>query len=117
MEGTSKEHPQRGFVIKPDPRLGFDLYVDADFAGMFTAEDPEDPISVKSRMGWVTTLGSIPVTWSSKLQSEIALSMMEAEYISLSTGMRELVGMRKLVKEISLECKIEREQILCKQGV
>ena len=96
-------------VIKPDKELGLDLYADADFAGIFTVENPEDPVSVKSRTGWVMTLGGVPVAWSSKLQSEIALSTMEAEYIALSTGMRELVGNRKLLNEITKECKIKRE--------
>ena len=106
LQGTK----DRGMVIKPDERLGLDLYADADFAGLFQVEDPEDPVSVKSRTGWVVTFGGIPVTWSSKLQSEIALSTMEAEYIALSTGMRELVGTRKLIGEITEKCKIKREE-------
>ena len=77
-----------GMIIKPDPSLGLDLYADADFAGLFSVEDPNDPTRVKSRTEWLTTLGGDPVTWSSKLQSEIALSTMEVEYIALSTGMR-----------------------------
>ena len=97
-------------VIKPDVNLGLDLYADADFAGLFSVEDPEDPTSVKSRTGWVVTFRGMPVTWSSKLQSEIALSTMEAEYIALSTGMRELVGIRKIVNEITIRCKIKREE-------
>lgn len=90
--------------------LGLDLYADADFAGLFSVEDPEDPVCVKSRTGWLITLGGVPVTWSSKLQSEIALSTMEAEYIALSSGMRELVGNRKLLSEITAKCKIKREE-------
>ena len=79
----------------------FYLFVDADFAGMYTKKDPKYPTSVKSRKGWIVTLGGVPVTWASKLQTEIALSTMESEYIALSTGMRELVGIRKLLKEIT----------------
>ena len=100
-----------GMIIKPDPNLGLDLYADADFAGLFSVEDPEDPIFVKSRTGWMVTLGGVPVTWSSKLQTEITLSTMEAEYIALSTGMRELVGARKLLKELTEKCKIKRETV------
>ena len=105
LKGTK----EMGMIIKPDHNLALDLYADADFAGLFQSEDPEDPVSVKSRTGWVVTLGGIPVTWSSKLQSEIALSTMEAEYIALSTGMRELVGCRKLLEEITIRCGIKRE--------
>ena len=102
---------EKGMIIKPENALGLDLYADADFAGIFSVEDPEDPVSVKSRTGWVVTLGGVPVTWSSKLQTEIALSTMEAEYIALSTGMRELVGTRKLLKEITKYCKVKRRTI------
>ena len=88
-----------------------DLYADADFAGLYTVEDSEDPVCVKSRTGWVVTLGRVPVTWGSKLQTEIALSTMEAEYIALSTGMRELVGSRKIIAEITLHGAIKRNAV------
>ena len=106
LKGTS----ERGMVIHPNSKLGLKLYADADFAGLFAVEDKEDPICVKSRTGWVLTLGGVPVTWSSKLQTEIALSTMEAEYIALSMGMRELVGSRKLMSEITIRCKLKREE-------
>ena len=73
LKGTA----DRGMVIKPDSNLGLDLYADADFAGLFAVEDKEDPVCVRSRTGWLLTLGGVPVTWSSKLQTEIALSTME----------------------------------------
>ena len=38
--------------------------------------------------------------WSSKLQSDIALSTFEAEYIALSQGMRELVSAQRLSLEL-----------------
>ena len=34
-------------------------------------------------------VGKCPVHWVSKLQSEVAVSMMEAEYIALSTAMQD----------------------------
>jgi len=107
LKGTQ----DRGMVIRPDPSLGLDLYADADFAGLYTVEDSEDPVCVKSRTGWVVTLGGVPVTWGSKLQTEIALSTMEAEYIALSTGMRELVGSRKIKAEITLHGGIKRNAV------
>lgn len=35
---------------------------------------------------------------------------METEYIALSMGMRELVGSMKLMREITLRCKLKREE-------
>jgi len=45
-------------------------------------------------------LGGCPLTWASRLQSEIALSTTEAQYIALSTAMRDLLPTRALLKEI-----------------
>ena len=46
------------------------------------------------------TLGNVPVTWSSKLQTEITTSTMHAEYIALSTGMRELLPIKNTLDEV-----------------
>ena len=82
----------KGLIMKPHKDdLKLDLFADTDFAGLFASENKLDPVSVKSRSGILLTFGGVPVCWSSKLQSEIALSTLEAEYIALFQGMRELV--------------------------
>ena len=42
----------------------------------------------------------LPVIWHSKLQTEITTSTMYAEYIALSTGMRELLPVKNILEEI-----------------
>ena len=60
--------------MEPDKnKLELNLYVDADFVGLFTSEDRDNPISVKSRTMLLLIFGDVPVFWSSKLQSKIAL--------------------------------------------
>ena len=77
--------------MKPDlSNLQLDLFVDDDFFRLYTTEDKTDPISVKSQTWIMINFGGVPILWSSKLQSEISLSTLEAEYITLSQGMREL---------------------------
>ena len=71
-------------ILSPSSTLNVDCYVDADFAGLWKSEDPHDPISVKSRSGHLITFTGCPLLWSSELQTQIALSTMEAEYIALS---------------------------------
>ena len=41
-----------------------------------------------------------PIHWVSKLQSEIALSMTEAEYIALSMCLRDLLPMQTMLTEL-----------------
>jgi hypothetical protein len=90
-----------GTFITPDKdNMTLDCFADADFAGGFKVEDPEDPHSVRSRTGFVVTLGATPVLWGSRLQTETSLSTMEVEYISLSTSMRSLIPLRVMFAEI-----------------
>ena len=89
-----KKTRTRGIFVKPTDDLSIAHYADADYAGLWGAEDPTDPISVKSRSGFVVTLGGVPVFWQSKMQTEIALSTQESEYISLTQAMRSLLPNR-----------------------
>ena len=45
-------------------------------------------------------LSGAPVLWVSKLQTEIALSTTEAEYVALSQSMRDLLPMKSLLSEL-----------------
>jgi hypothetical protein len=74
--------------------------VDADFGGLFSVEDKQEPVSVKSRTGYVITYRGAPLMWASKMQTQVALSTMEAEYIALSQSMRDLIPIREVLKEI-----------------
>ena len=97
LQGTRKN----GLILEPsDGSLKLDCYVDTDFAGLWGAEDPQDPVCIKSRTGYVITLSGAPVLWVSKLQTEIALSTTEAEYVALSQSMRDLLPMKSLLSEL-----------------
>ena len=56
-------------------------------------------------------LGGVPIIWMSKLQTEIALSMAESEYISLSTGMWTLLPLRSLMEEVCGFLQIEQNAL------
>ena len=88
-----------GITLKPTSDQRVDCYVDADFAGLFAIENNEDPISVKSRTGYVILYKGSPLLWVSKMQTQIALSTMEAEYIALSQAMRDLIPICEILKE------------------
>jgi hypothetical protein len=70
-----------GVKFKPDPKKGFKCYCDGDFSGNWNRElAPVDPSTTKSRTRWIIFYTGCPVSWASKLQSQIALSTTEAEY-------------------------------------
>ncbi len=55
-----------------------------------------------SRTGYVNQYAGFPITWQSKLQTEIALSTAKAKYIELSQALRETLPMTNLMKEINV---------------
>jgi hypothetical protein len=89
-----------GLVLTPTKEIAVDCYVDADFAGLWGHEDKQNPTCVKSRTGYVLEFAGCPIHWVSKLQMEIALSTMEAEYIALSQATRDLLLIWGLVSEL-----------------
>ena len=57
--------------------------------------------TAKSRSGFIVLYAGCPLMWSSKLQTSIALSTTEAEYVALSNSLREIIPMMKLISEMS----------------
>jgi hypothetical protein len=55
-----KQTKLEGMFISPQDSLQVDCYVDRDFAGLFTVEDKQDPVSVKSRTGYVILFKGAP---------------------------------------------------------
>ena len=53
----------------------------------------------KSRSGWIVCFAGAPITWASKIQTIMALSITEAEYIALSTSLREVIPLMGMLKE------------------
>ena len=87
-------------VFNPSKKLVVDFYAGADFAGLWVNEDPQDPIYARSRTGFVATFANCPLLWVSKLQTEIAHSNLNSEYVALYHSVRELLPLKSLIKEV-----------------
>ena len=89
-----------------------EAYTDAVFVGLWGIEEPQDFTCVKSRTGYLIHLGGCPIIWRSKLQTLIAVSTMEAEYIALSMRMREVIPLKRIFIDLSncfeVEVKVAR---------
>jgi hypothetical protein len=90
----------KGLILKPSGMLRVDAFPDADFAGLYGYADIVEPECVKSRTGFLITVSECPVVWVSKLQTETALSTMEAEIIALAHCCRELFPVVDIVTEL-----------------
>jgi hypothetical protein len=90
----------KGLILHPTKHFNLDMYVDADFAGMWHQQHSALCDNVLSRTGYIITFCGCPIHWVSKLQSEIALSMTESKYIALGMVTRELLHLRCLLQEV-----------------
>ena len=90
----------KGMIYKPNRLLGLQCFVDADFASGWTQVDANNPENLMSRTGFVIMYAGCPNLWCSKLQTKIALSTTEAEYIALSQAVREVLPLMEFMKEL-----------------
>ncbi len=90
-----------GLKFKPDPKKGVECYCDMDFSGNWNKEfAPVDPSTAKSQSGWIIFYSGCPISWASKLQSQIALSTTEAKYIAMSQALRDIIPVMNLLQEM-----------------
>jgi hypothetical protein len=101
----------QGLIFHPTNDLTLDCYVDADFAGLWGYEDDQDPVCVRSRTGYVMTMGGCPIHWTSKLQTEIALSTNEAEFIALAQALREFIPMRRAFDDMLDAFGLDKQEV------
>ena len=92
---------EKGIVLRPDRKsvkLDLKIMVDAEFAG--------DQDSRKSIMGRVIYLNRTPIGWNSKSMSSVTLSSTEAEYISMSKGMKDLKFVYMCLKYLKMRVNL-----------
>ena len=78
-----------GIIYTKDDNINYiSGYCDADYTG--------DLSSAKSTSGYLFYLAKGPITWKSKLQTIIAQSTTEAEYIAINIAAKEAVYIRAL---------------------
>jgi len=70
-----------------------------------------DPSTAKSQSGWIIFYAGCPVSWASKLQSHVALSTTEAEYIAMSQALRDIIPVMNLLQEM----REQDFQVICNE--
>ncbi|XP_019418558.1 PREDICTED: uncharacterized protein LOC109329342, partial [Lupinus angustifolius] len=78
-------------------------YVDSDYAG--------DLDKRRSLTGYVFTLCGCTVSWKATLQSIVALSTTEAEYIAVTEAVKEAIWEKGLIEELGIQ--LEETTIYC----
>jgi hypothetical protein len=94
------ETADKGIVCHPNDAL-VTCYADASFVGEWDKSIAhESPDTARSRMGFIVMYVNCPIIWSSKLQTEFALSATEAKYIALSPSLREVIPTLEMLSEL-----------------
>ncbi|XP_073138957.1 secreted RxLR effector protein 161-like [Henckelia pumila] len=75
-----------------DPVVG---YVDSDFAGILDTRN--------SLTGYVFTFYGTTITWKSNLQSVVALSTTEAEFIAVTEAIKEGLWLKGMIAELGVK--------------
>ena len=75
-------------------------YVDADMAG--------DRDNIRSTTGYVFTVAGTTVSWVSKLQSVVALSTMEAKYVTAREASKEMIWLQRFLDELDKKQELGR---------
>ena len=70
-------------------------FVDSDYAG--------DIDTRRSQTGYVFQIGGCTVSWKSNLQSIVALSTTEAEYIACTEAIKEALWLKGITREFGIE--------------
>jgi hypothetical protein len=95
-----KHTRDKGLVYKAQSE-SLECFVDAGFAGEWNPiTAAKDCSTARSRSGFVIKYARCPILWMSKMQTEIALSTTESEYIALSSALREVIPLLRLINEL-----------------
>ncbi len=83
------------------------MYVNADFAGRWHKEFSHLRGNVLSHTGYIIEFCGCPISWASKLQSEITLLTTKSEYIALSTATRDILPLLRVLQDIITQSYIK----------
>jgi len=71
--------------------------------GFFYVDLGGDLDGRKSTTGYIFTLGGTNISLKSKLQGRVSLSTTEAEYVAILEATKEMIWLKKLLKELRKE--------------
>lgn len=106
-----KKTHDKGIIFNPYGRHNLECYTDGDLAGACTIYDGHEASSLLSRTGYLSVYSTCEILWVNKMQSQISLSTIKAEYISIiSQCMKNIINMTSLTKEISMIVWLENKE-------
>ena len=93
-----------GIKYEVNQKINLDGYVDSDWVG--------SSIDRKSTSGCCFSMGSGVISWFSRKQSYVALSIAEVEYVAACSASCEAVWLRKLLSDL-FDLQLDSTCIYC----
>ena len=91
-----------GIIFRIRKGQNMELWCDRNFCSNWRAEMAHvNKSTAKSRTRYVSMYVECPVTWASKIQTEVALSMTEAELTAMSDGLRTAIPLMNPIEEMA----------------
>ena len=91
----------QGITLDPKFSKSFMVYADADFCGNWHRPTAgNDPSTAKYQTGYAILNAGCPIFWCSNLQTQIALSMMEVDYIYFPQLLSDTIPVMQLLREM-----------------
>ena len=103
--------------MQPKSDLGLEIYVDVDFAVNWDPAKTEDIDTAQSRHGFVIYYARCSIAWKSSMQTEIALSTTEAEYVGILYALHSAIPVMRLPREMKkqgIDAIVDRAPMRCK---
>jgi transposase InsO family protein len=95
-----KGSPTIGLIYRRRAVLQLTGYSDADWAGETNGR--------RSVTGYLFTLGDSPISWNSKMQSTVAHSSTEAEYLAMGASAKEALYLERLLTELGVILEVHQ---------
>ena len=110
------ETATRGIIYDPGKTQGIECYIGAYLYVGWDRDDGKWAGNVLSLSDYAIFYAGFPVLWSSKMQTEIALSTAEAEYIALSKALRGVIPFMYLITYLAevIELHLPAPKIKCR---
>ena len=100
----------KGLLLNP-AGTEFNVYVDSDFCGTWDrATAGSDAMTAKSRSGHVITYANCPISWSSKLQTEVGSVYYRSRVHGLFNGSKRRDSLAKFDRRSPITCGCKHQR-------
>ena len=108
---------KKGIIYNLDTSKFLECYVDTGFLGGCQEAYDNDADNVISRYGMFIMYANSPIFWRRSLQTEIALSTAEEEYIEFYSALRQVLPLMKMLEEINevFSLLISKPNFVCRE--